>query len=61
MMRKYQVRFGGGPMEKDWRQTSTSPTAYPTLYLTCKVHSPTMVYEPKLFPVNLPVIRTTPG
>jgi hypothetical protein len=48
-------------MEKDWRQTSTSPTAYPTLYLTCKVHSPTMVYEPKLFPVNLPVIRTTPG
>ena len=26
------------------------------LYLTCKVNSPTMVYEPKLFPVNLPVI-----
>jgi hypothetical protein len=26
------------------------------LYLTCKVNEPTMVYEPKLFPVKLPVI-----
>jgi hypothetical protein len=26
------------------------------LYLTCKVNEPTMVFEPKLFPVKLPVI-----
>ncbi|AMV24028.1 hypothetical protein VT84_06505 [Gemmata sp. SH-PL17] len=31
MMRKYQVRFGGGRMEKV-RATGTSPAAYPTFW-----------------------------
>jgi hypothetical protein len=30
MMRKYHVRFGGGPTEKVW-ETGTSPAAYPTV------------------------------
>jgi hypothetical protein len=29
MMRKYHVRFGGGPMEKDWHQPA--PRQRPTL------------------------------
>jgi hypothetical protein len=30
MMRKYQVRFGGGPMEKDWQ--GLVPRQRPTLF-----------------------------
>ena len=40
MMRKYHVRFGGGPTEKV-REIGTSPAAYPTCAALAQEEIPT--------------------
>jgi hypothetical protein len=42
MMRKHQVRFGGGPMEKDWQRLV--PRQRPTLRPRCHRLVPPLPY-----------------